>query len=136
MCAAHAVFVGTLSGLKDLALVTSALAIPFGMRALVDVAWKGHPSYPATSGWLERGRFPFGLPRSIFLGTAFLLAVVALVLFMAVARDSGVAVAFAQVILALVADSFFAIAVCWLALYHAWAARGRGAKARAVAPGD
>jgi hypothetical protein len=109
--------------MKELAGVTLILAIPFGARAILEVAWYRYQSRATKGTHIGWGPDSIGLPRPIFLGVAAGLVLAAAALLVVVDVQFGAAELFRVVFLALGVLLLIAVGVTFGVIYGKWVGR-------------
>ena len=110
--------------MKELALLVLALAITFGARAVMEVAWYRYRSRATPKknriGW---GPDSIGLPRPIFFAVATGLVLAAIALMAVVGVQFGLADVLGVIFLALCAVLLIAVAITFGVIWGKWVAR-------------
>jgi hypothetical protein len=109
--------------MKELAGVALILAIPFGARAILEVAWYRYQSRATKGTHIGWGPDSIGLPRPIFLGVAAGLVLAAAALLVVVDVQFGAADLFGVVFLALGVLLLIAVGVTFGVIYGKWVGR-------------
>jgi len=104
--------------------VALVLAIPFGARAILEVAWYRYrrPSRRADT-WLQKGQHRLGMSRPAFIGIAVALLLAAAGLLIVVGNQFGVVEVQGLIGLALVAVAMIAALTGSAVVWFTWASK-------------
>lgn len=101
-----------------------ALAITFGARAVLEIAWYRFRRPRRASGtWLEKGHHRLGLSRPAFIGTAAALLLAAAALLIVVGERFGITEVVGLITLAVIAVVMIAAATAWGVVWFTWVSK-------------